>query len=126
MDIEKLKVLKILYVEDEIELRETTCNSLGTLIPDITVAANGREGYEAFGKAKFDLVITDLSMPVMDGIEMIKEIRKTNSATPILVTTAFGSQSENVAELSKIGMTEYIMKPVDMMILVKAIDKLIS
>ena len=74
----------------------------------------------------FDLIITDLSMPVMDGISMIKEIRKINSTIPIVVTTAFGSQNEEVAKLEEIGMSAYIMKPVDVMKLLQTIDESIS
>jgi len=126
MDINKFKNLDVLYVEDEIELRDVTCNSLESIIPNITVGSNGKEGLEIFKSKEFDLIITDLAMPVMSGTEMIQEIRKINSSIPILVTTAFGSQNEEIIELEKIGIDGYIMKPVDMMKLIQKVDEIIK
>ena len=126
MDINKFKNLDVLYVEDEIELRDVTCNSLESIIPNITVGSNGKEGLEKFNSDKFDLIITDLSMPIMTGSEMIKEIRAVDSNTPILVTTAFGSQNEEVENLKEIGMTTYLMKPVDIRELITTIYNLVK
>jgi len=126
MNIELIKTLKVLYVEDEIALRDITSSSIESIIKELVVADNGKEGLEKFQNEEFDLIITDLSMPVMDGISMIKEIRKLNQTIPIVVTTAFGSQNEEVAKLEKIGMSAYIMKPVDVMKLLQTIDKSIA
>ena len=125
MNIELLKTLKVLYVEDEIILRDTTCSSLSSILKEIVVANNGKEGLEKFNDS-FDLVISDLSMPVMNGNEMIKEIRKIDQNIPIIITTAYGSQNEDVAEISNISKTDYVMKPIDIMKLVKTIDKVVS
>lgn len=126
MDINKFKNLNVLYIEDEIELRDVTCASLSSIIPNISVANNGKEGLEIFNSKDFDLIITDLAMPVMSGTEMIKIIRENNSDIAILVTTAFGSQNEEILDLEKLGIDGYIMKPVDMMKLIKEIDKIIK
>ena len=122
MNIELIKTLKVLYVEDEIILRDTTCNSLKSILKEIVVADNGQDGLEKFKNDNFDLVISDLAMPVMTGYEMIQEIRKIDNNIPIIVTTAYGSQNEEVINLSKIGMSDYVMKPVDIMKLVQTID----
>jgi len=126
MNIELIKTLKILYVEDEIALRDITSSSIESIIGKLVVADNGKEGLDKFINDEFDLIITDLSMPVMDGITMIKEIRKLNASVPIVVTTAFGSQNEEVEKLRKIGMSAYIMKPVDVMKLLQTIDESIA
>jgi len=126
MNIELIKTLKVLYVEDEIILRDTTCNSLKSILKEIVVADNGKEGLEKFKSGKFDLVISDLAMPIMGGSEMISEIRKIDNNIPIVVTTAYGSQNEEVDSLIKIGMTDYVMKPVDIMKLVQTIDKIME
>jgi len=126
MNIELIKTLKILYVEDEIALRDITSSSIESIIGNLVVADNGKEGLDKFINDEFDLVITDLSMPVMDGISMIKEIRKINATVPIVVTTAFGSQNEEVEKLRDIGMSAYIMKPVDVMKLLQTIDESIA
>lgn len=126
MNIELIKTLKVLYVEDEIILRDTTCNSLNSILKEIVVANNGKEGLEKFQNEPFDLIITDLSMPIMSGTEMITEIRKIDKTVPIIITTAYGSQNLEVQSLSKVGMTDYVMKPLDLMKLVKIIDKAVS
>jgi len=126
MNIELIKPLRILYVEDEIALRDITSSSIESIVSRLVVADNGKEGLEKFNKELFDMVITDLSMPVMDGLEMIKEIRKVNKTIPIIVTTAFGSQNEEVAELENIGMSAYIMKPIDIMKLLDTMSESIS
>lgn len=126
MNIELIKTLKVLYVEDEIILRDTTCNSLNSILKEVVVADNGKEGLEKFKNDTFDLIITDLSMPVMSGVTMIEEIRKIDSKIPIIITTAYGSQNEDVTKLTTIGMNDYVMKPVDIMKLMETIDKVIS
>ncbi len=126
MNIELIKTLKILYVEDEIALRDITCLSLGTIVKEIVVASNGAEGLDKFNNEDFDLIITDIAMPIMDGIEMIKNIREINKNIPILVTTAFGSGNKELSKLSEYENNSYVMKPVDLMQLVKAIDDLIK
>ncbi len=126
MNIELIKTLKVLYVEDEIILRDTTCNSLNSILKEVVVADNGKEGLEKFKNDTFDLIITDLSMPVMSGTEMIMAIREINKDIPIIITTAYGSQNLEVQELAKVNMTDYVMKPVDVMKLVETIDKAVS
>lgn len=126
MNIELIKTLRVLYVEDEIALRDITSSSIESIISKLVVADNGKEGLDKFNEEEFDLVITDLSMPVMDGLTMIKEIRKINTTIPIVVTTAFGSQNEEVEKLQDVGMSAYVMKPVDVMKLLQTIDKAIT
>ncbi len=126
VNIELIKTLKILYVEDEIALRDITVKSLNSIIKNIEVASDGQEGLDKFKAEKFDFIITDLAMPVMDGIEMMQHIREIDKKIPILVTTAFGSQNVEVSKLNKFGMSDYIMKPVDIMKLVESIDKLLN
>jgi len=126
MNIELIKTLKVLYVEDEIVLRNTTCNSLNSILKEVIVADNGKEGLEKFKNDKFDLIITDLSMPIMNGVDMIEAIRKIDTKIPIIITTAYGSQNEDVAKLTQIGMNDYVMKPVDVMKLIQTIDKVIQ
>jgi CheY-like chemotaxis protein len=126
MNIELIKTLRVLYVEDEIALRDITSSSLKSIITKLVVADNGKDGLSKFTNDDFDLIITDLSMPVMDGVTMIKEIRKINLTIPIIVTTAFGSQNEEVEKLTEIGASAYILKPVDVMKLLKIIDESIT
>ncbi len=87
---------KILVVEDENLARIYLKAILAKLIENVYVASNGQEGFEMFLKIKPDLIITDLEMPVMDGVEMIKKIRDAGSDIPIIVTTAYNDDEHNI------------------------------
>jgi len=114
-NISNLKNIKILYAEDELSLREITLNILKGFTKDQYVATNGIEGLELFKKHQedIDLIITDVNMPLMNGLEMIKEIKKINPNIPIIVATAF-SNTEYLLEAIDIGVDKYVLKPVDM------------
>ncbi len=120
MDPQNLSTLSILYVEDEIDLRDTTSDSLKSFVKEIVVAADGKEGLELFKNSNFDLVITDINMPKMNGNDMMKEIRQINPNVPIIVTTAHNDENE-INAMKEAGMNSYIMKPIDLTELVKEI-----
>lgn len=120
MDPQNLSTLSILYVEDEIDLRDTTSDSLKSFVKEIVVAADGKEGLELFKNSNFDLVITDINMPKMNGNDMMKEIREINPNVPIIVTTAHNDENE-INAMKEAGMNSYIMKPIDLTELVKEI-----
>lgn len=106
-DIQKYKVL---YVEDHIQAREETLILLKNYFTHISVAINGEEGYQKFLDEDFDIVFTDLDMPIMDGIEMIKQIRKHNLIIPIVVLSAHDDK-EFILEALNEGIDGYILKP---------------
>ena len=83
---------------------------LRKIFPHVTDAENGKEGLEKYIKEKFDLVITDLSMPVMDGAVMLGEIKKINKNQTVLITSAH-IETSNFFDLSKINVDGYIVKP---------------
>jgi CheY-like chemotaxis protein len=122
MNIDLIKTLTVLYVEDEIALRDITSDSISSIVKELDVADNGKMGLEKFQQNNYDLIISDLSMPIMDGITMIKEIRKLDKSIPIVITTAFSAKNEDVKYISSIEKTSYVMKPVDVMKLLEAID----
>ncbi len=84
-----LKNLTVLYVEDEEFPRESIARFLSTKVAAVHLASNGREGLEAFLRHQPDVVITDLEMPVMNGIEMIRRIRGLENVIPIIITTGY-------------------------------------
>jgi YesN/AraC family two-component response regulator len=92
-DEEVLKSLSILYVEDEDLMRENMGMLLRRKVKHVFMAANGREGLDQFAAERPDIIITDIEMPVMNGLEMIDEIRKTDPTLPIVVITAFSDES---------------------------------
>jgi DNA-binding response OmpR family regulator len=112
MKIEKLNQMKVLLVEDEIELSSMLENAIGEYFFTFKVASNGKEGLELFKEIKPDLVITDINMPNMNGIEMSKEIRKTNPNLPIIILSAF-SQKDYLLNAIDLSVTKYLIKPFD-------------
>jgi YesN/AraC family two-component response regulator len=123
-DIDKklFKKLSILYVEDDDFTREEISFFLKKICGNVTNATNGAEGLQAFQTEKFDMVITDIQMPVMNGLDMVKEIRKIDSRVPIAVTTAF-SDSDFLVKSIECGVDKYILKPIDMMEMLTVIQK---
>lgn len=113
-NISILKNITILYAEDEKDLREVTHQILKGFTKKQYIAENGQMGLELFKKHKneIDLIITDVNMPIMNGLDMIKEIKKINLNIPIIVATAF-SNKEYLLEAIDIGVDKYVLKPID-------------
>ena len=80
--------IKILYVEDEPDLRERIRIVLEMYFTQVIAASNGKEGLELFANHLPDIVVSDIKMPVMDGLELAKRIRKITPETPVILTTA--------------------------------------
>lgn len=104
--------MRILVVEDEIEL----CNAIreGLEIEGYAVDTcyDGNEAYDFMYVENYDLVILDLNLPGMDGIDILKKIRKTNNEIKIIILSARGSVSDRVKGLD-IGANDYLIKPFD-------------
>ena len=107
-----IKELKILYVEDDIFAQEEMQHFLKGKADRIFIASNGREGIESFEFRRPDIVIADILMPVMDGISMIKELKKIDSGAHIVITTSVNSV-DTVLEAVDLGIDSYIVKPLD-------------
>ncbi len=103
---------KILIVDDEKNMRWAINRALEKEGYEIFEASNGQEGLEAFDRHRPDVMLLDLKMPVMDGMEVLKLIRKTNTTTPILMLTAHGTM-ETAIEAMKLGAIDYLSKPFD-------------
>ena len=113
-DVSRLKDITVLYCEDEDNLREVTSGILQSFTKKQFIGVDGKEGLELFQKNQedIDLVITDVNMPNMSGLEMAKEIKQINSNMPIIVATAF-SNSEYLLEAIELGVDKYVLKPVN-------------
>lgn len=108
MSYELLKELTVLYVEDEDMMRESVVMLLKRRFKDVLVACNGAEALNIFKNNKVDVIITDLQMPVMDGMELAKHIREIDN-TPIVVVSAFNDESHQVPEANRM-LTKPIKK----------------
>jgi len=118
---EKVPV-KILYVEDEPDLRDRIRIVLEMYFTQVIAAANGKDGLELFTHQLPDIVVSDIKMPVMDGLEFAKRIRKISPETPIILTTAF-TETDYLLKAIELGVTAYVRKPLDCRLLVETITR---
>ncbi|MBF0536759.1 MAG: diguanylate cyclase [Nitrospirae bacterium] len=102
----------VLYVEDEEIIRANVARFLKRRIKELYLATNGREGIDVFRANQPDIVITDIRMPVMDGLEMAGEIKAINDDTPVIITTAYNDEDFFLRAID-IGVDKYIKKPIN-------------
>jgi two-component system cell cycle response regulator len=112
MDKKLLGSIRILYVEDDEPTRRQLTNLLNRDVKSLIVAANGMEGIEMFKAHNPDVVVTDIRMPVMDGLEMAKEIKRIDKDTPVILTTGYGDEEYFLAAI-EIGIDRYLKKPIN-------------
>ena len=122
-----LKNLRVLFVEDEELAREKLAKLLSKLFKEVVLASNGLDGLEKYEKSritgeKIDLIISDINMPIMNGLEMLEKIREFDTIIPLIFTTARG-ESENLLKAIDLNVSNYIMKPIDTVVLVKKITE---
>lgn len=89
---ERMKQMKVLFAEDEELPRTSIGNFLRRQVGSLYVAENGKEGLELFSVHLPEVVITDLEMPLMGGVEMIRRIRDLNETVPIIITTGYDDE----------------------------------
>jgi DNA-binding response OmpR family regulator len=119
------KELNILYVEDDEHLRVLLPRTLKLLFKDVICAENGVEALKIWHKSKIHIMIVDYTMPVMNGMEFIKEIRKLNKKIPIIILSAH-SDKEKLKEAIKVGLIDYLDKPVNFDALFAALKNAIN
>ncbi|MFQ5455230.1 MAG: sigma-54-dependent transcriptional regulator [Nitrospirota bacterium] len=100
----------ILVIDDELEMRIALSESLVRSGYYVITAANGYEAIEKFSSHGFEVVITDIRMPKMNGIQVLREIKRKSPQTPVVMVTAYGT-IDNAVEAMKIGAFDYILKP---------------
>jgi PAS domain S-box-containing protein len=116
----------ILYAEDDTLLRRSTALYLTTLGFRVIGAENGLEAWNIFQQKRPDLVLTDLRMPVMNGLELMTKVIAASPDTPIIILSGVGTMSD-VIEALRLGAWDYLTKPTpEMSILVHAIEKVLE
>jgi len=106
------KDLTILCVEDEEGVRRHIVNTLKYYFKEVLEANNGKEGLESYRQNQPDIILCDIQMPIMDGLEMIKHIREKDIATPVVLLTAHNSE-EYLMKLINLQIQHFILKPVN-------------
>lgn len=117
-----LKTLTLLYVEDDIDIRESLSEILSRRVGKLILAKDGIEGLLCFHEMQPDIVITDVKMPNMTGLEMIEGIRESEPDVPIVLTTAF-RESDYFLKAIEFDIDEYILKPIDVQVLSRVLLK---
>jgi CheY-like chemotaxis protein len=111
-DLDRLKGLTVLYVEDDDETRFQYSQFLSRMVGALITAKDGAEGLAAYHLHNPDIIITDIKMPVMDGLAMMKQVRSHNKSLPAIVLSAFDI-SEEQRQSGDLGALMHEMKPVD-------------
>lgn len=123
--LEKLKDITILCVEDEDGIREFVVNTLKYYFKEVYEAKNGEEAFEMYEDYKPKIVLSDIQMPNMDGIGLVKKIRKNDSSTMIIMLTAY-SNEEYLMDLINLNVDHFILKPLNSKKLNEALLKYIE
>jgi two-component system, chemotaxis family, chemotaxis protein CheY len=121
---------KILIVDDSATMRQLLVmavkklDSIGPL--SITEGVDGKDGYEKFNEGQFDLILTDIKMPNMTGLELIEKVRKEigNKTVPIIIISTKGEEADIQKGLS-LGANEYLLKPISTIRLKEVITRLV-
>ena len=114
--------MKVLIVEDDYPSREYLINLIGLEGYDLRAAQDGKEGLEIYKEYDPDVIISDIQMPNMDGLELLSTIRKDKSDTIFIITTAFGSEDYAIEALRR-GANNYLKKPIRKNSLVNLLEK---
>ena len=120
-----LKINSILYVEDEKNIQEELSKLLKKFCENLYLADDGVQGLSQYNKYKPDIIISDIKMPFMDGIQMAHKIREQHNEASIIFTTAFGD-AEFFQEAIELQVDGYILKPIDLDLLEKKILSIIK
>ena len=115
--------LKLLYVEDDKATRIVTERLFKKFFNNITVATDGEEGLERFKNEIFDMVITDINMPQLDGLEMAQKIKEIDSTIPIVIASAYNNSDLFIKSI-KIGIDGYLFKPLEVNQFASTIQKI--
>lgn len=120
--MEKLDI-SVLFVEDEELLRAIYERILEKVVARLYTAENGKEGLELYKKHQPDLIVTDIMMPVMDGLEMVEKIRKEDNNIRLVILSAYG-EAEYFMDAIKIGVNSFLLKPVETKKLISLVEEL--
>lgn len=111
--MKKVNNSSILYIEDDDITRENIAAYLQRQCKQLYIASNGEEGLELFKTHSPEIIITDIEMPKLNGLDMAKKIRKLSPTTQIIITTAYTS-NEYLLQAVNLHLVQYIVKPISL------------
>lgn len=116
--------ISVLYIEDDNDLRQNTARLLSTLFATVTTAEDGRDGLEKYQEGIYDLVLTDINMPGMNGVKMAEQIKLQNPKQVIIVISAH-DEASYLLDLINLGVDYFVLKPLDLNQFLTVLDKAI-
>ncbi len=116
---------RILIVDDEAKMRRLLELALKNMGHEVSQAEDGVAALECFDEAPFDLILTDLRMPRMDGMTLLQTLRERGDDTPVIVLTAFAT-IESAVETMKLGAIDYIIRPIEVEALELAVTRALT
>lgn len=111
---------RILVVDDERELRESMAALLRKLPANVDTAADGREAFEKFRTGVYGVIVSDIKMPNMDGLELMARVRDVDQEIPFVIVTAHADKNF-MLEALRLGATDFLDKPFDSAELLKVV-----
>lgn len=111
----------LLFIEDEIMIRRIAISFLKNYFIEIYEAKDGEEGLKLYHEHKPDIIITDIEMPKINGLELCRTIRNEDKSTPIIISTAY-TTTEYLLEAVKLNLINYLPKPIEEEVLFEALN----
>ena len=114
--------LTLLYAEDELETRENYARYLKRYFKEVYVVSNGKEALETYKKYKPNIMLLDINMPILNGLELTKQIREDDTLTRVIILTAHLEQ-DKLLFAAELNLTKYLPKPISRMQLKEALNE---
>lgn len=119
--------IKLLYIEDDADARNTTFEMLKNMFDEknITLGVDGLDGLESFQKETFDLIITDINMPNLNGLEMLHKIREIDKNISVIIFSAY-NESAYFLQAIKLSVDGFIIKPLEYEQFLETLEKVLK
>jgi len=121
----KFTKLTLLCVEDDEVIRQNAVLYLSDYFKEVFEAKDGQEGFECYEDHKPDIIITDIEMPRLNGLEMVKKIRVNDKSTPVIISTAY-TDTSYLLQAVELQLIKYIVKPLSSKKLNEALNLLVE
>ncbi len=115
----------VLFVEDEVKVRKNYVMYLEMIFDSVYEASDGEEAYTIYKEKKIDILIVDINIPKLNGLELLAKIREDDYIVKAIVLTAH-KDTDFLLQATRLQLTDYLVKPISRLALKKALDKVIS
>lgn len=120
-----LKNFKVLYVEDEELIQKRMLKTLEFMSADVVACSDGESALEAYILEKPDIIIADIEIPRLNGLDFVKRIRQKDKDVQILITTAY-TNTEYLLKATELKLTKYLVKPIKLLELEEALKQCVE